>query len=60
MTGGRGRVAIENIRPEIDGGRFPAKRVVGERVIVEADIFADGHDTSPPCCSIAMRPIRLA
>lgn len=44
MTGGRCRVAIENVRPEIDGGRFPAKRVVGERVIVEADIFADGHD----------------
>ncbi len=30
--------------PEIDGGRFPAKRVVGETVTVEADIFADGHD----------------
>ena len=44
MIGGRCRVAIENVRPEIDGGRFPAKRVVGERVIVEADIFADGHD----------------
>src|SRR5438874_1335068 len=31
--------------PEIDGGRFPAKRVVGETVVVEADIFADGHET---------------
>ena len=31
--------------PEIDGGRFPAKRVVGETVTVEADVFADGHDT---------------
>jgi starch synthase (maltosyl-transferring) len=30
--------------PEIDGGRFPAKRAVGEQVTVEADIFADGHD----------------
>ena len=30
--------------PEIDGGRFPAKRSVGETVTVEADIFADGHD----------------
>ncbi len=30
--------------PEIDGGRFPAKRAVGETVTVEADIFADGHD----------------
>ena len=38
------RVVIENVRPEIDGGRFPVKRVVGEKVAVEADIFADGHD----------------
>ena len=30
--------------PEIDAGRFPAKRAVGETVTVEADIFADGHD----------------
>ena len=38
------RVAIENVSPEIDGGRFPIKRTVGEKVTVEADIFADGHD----------------
>jgi starch synthase (maltosyl-transferring) len=41
---GRRRVVIENVTPEIDGGRFPIKRVVGEDVIVEADVFADGHD----------------
>jgi len=41
---GRKRVVIEGVRPEIDGGRFPVKRIVGERVVVEADIFADGHD----------------
>jgi starch synthase (maltosyl-transferring) len=41
---GRSRVVIEDVKPEINGGRFPAKRVVGERIIVEADIFADGHD----------------
>jgi len=41
---GRCRVVIENVTPEIDGGRFAIKRVVGERVVVEADIFADGHD----------------
>ena len=35
---------IENVRPEIDGGRFPAKGSVGEPVLVEADIFGDGHD----------------
>jgi starch synthase (maltosyl-transferring) len=32
------------VTPEIDGGRFAAKRVLGDRVAVEADIFADGHD----------------
>ncbi len=44
MEDGRKRVVIEAVSPEIDGGRFPAKRVVGESVVVEADIFADGHD----------------
>ncbi|HET6676052.1 MAG TPA: maltotransferase domain-containing protein, partial [Nitrospiraceae bacterium] len=41
---GRRRVVIEHVSPEIDGGRFPIKRVVGESVVVEADVFADGHD----------------
>jgi starch synthase (maltosyl-transferring) len=41
---GRRRVTIENVRPQIDCGRFSIKRVVGERVIVEADVLADGHD----------------
>lgn len=41
---GRNRVVIENVRPEVEGGSFPIKRVVGERVAVEADIFSDGHD----------------
>jgi starch synthase (maltosyl-transferring) len=40
----RGRVIIEGVEPEIDGGRFPIKRTPAEPVIVEADIFADGHD----------------
>lgn len=41
---GRARVVIDSVSPIVDGGRFPIKRVVGERVVVEADIFADGHD----------------
>src|SRR5258706_11007812 len=41
---GRRRVVIEDVSPQVDGGRFPAKRTVGEKVAVEADIFADGHD----------------
>ena len=38
------RVVIENVRPEVDCGRFPIKRTVGELVEVTADIFADGHE----------------
>ena len=41
---GRRRVVIENVSPQIDAGRHPIKRTVGERVVVEADIFADSHD----------------
>ncbi len=41
---GRVRVVISGVQPEIDGGRFPIKRTVGEEVVVEADIFVDGHD----------------
>jgi starch synthase (maltosyl-transferring) len=35
---------IENLQPLIDGGRYPIKRVVGEDLTVEADVFKDGHD----------------
>jgi starch synthase (maltosyl-transferring) len=38
------RVVVEDIRPEIDGGRFPIKRSIGESVQVTARVFADGHD----------------
>jgi starch synthase (maltosyl-transferring) len=41
---GRRRVIIEGITPQVDCGRFPAKRTVGDQVRVEADIFTDGHD----------------
>ncbi len=41
---GRRRVIIEGVSPEIDDGRFPAKRFEGERVAVGADIFTDGAD----------------
>ena len=40
----RKRVIIEGVKPEIDGGRFPIKRTVGDRLRVEADIVTDGHD----------------
>ncbi len=44
-TEGRRRVVIESISPQVDGGRFPAKRSIGDIVEVEADIFTDGHDS---------------
>src|SRR5207302_6751328 len=37
-------VVIENLQPLIDGGRYPVKRVIGEDLVVEADVFKDGHD----------------
>ena len=42
---GRQRAIIETVSPEIDGGRFAAKRTIGDIVRVEADIFTDGHDS---------------
>ncbi len=38
------RTVINQVSPEIQAGRFPIKRVVGERVDVQAVIFGDGHD----------------
>jgi starch synthase (maltosyl-transferring) len=41
---GRARPVIEKVTPQVDGGRFPAKREVGDLVAVEADVFVHGHD----------------
>jgi len=38
------RVIIAGVSPEVDSGRFPIKRTVGEELVVAADIFGDGHD----------------
>jgi len=37
-------VVIESVKPQVDRGRYAIKRTPGETVVVEADIFADGHD----------------
>jgi starch synthase (maltosyl-transferring) len=50
---GRNRVIIEAVTPSVDGGRFPAKRTVGDLVRVEADIFTDGHDSI--ACAVLVR-----
>ena len=41
---GRRRVIIENVQPEIESGRFPIKRVLGQDVVVQVDAFTDSHD----------------
>jgi starch synthase (maltosyl-transferring) len=41
---GRKRVVIERIHPQVEGGRYPVKRIVGDTVTVTAAIFGDGHD----------------
>jgi starch synthase (maltosyl-transferring) len=40
----RRRPVIEHVRPQVDGGEFPAKAAQGDLVTVEADAFTDGHD----------------
>ncbi|MET1754195.1 alpha-1,4-glucan--maltose-1-phosphate maltosyltransferase [Novosphingobium sp. RD2P27] len=38
------RLVVEDVTPYVEGGDFPAKRVVGERVLVQAKVFGDGHE----------------
>ena len=38
------RIVIDNVAPTVDQGRFAAKRVVGDTIAIEADVFTDGHD----------------
>jgi starch synthase (maltosyl-transferring) len=48
------RVILEGVTPQIDGGRFPVKRVVGETVEVGVDAFTSGHDAIT--CLLLWRP----
>lgn len=41
---GRSRAVIQEVRPQIDCGRYPVKRIAGEEMMVEAAVFTDGHD----------------
>jgi starch synthase (maltosyl-transferring) len=38
------RIVIDNVTPSIDGGRFAPKRIIGEPIAVQADVFTDGHE----------------
>ncbi len=48
-----GAFHIEDVYPLIDGGRFPVKRIAGERVEVWADVYRDGHDVI--ACALVWR-----
>ena len=50
----RQRVAIDRIIPDVDGGRFAAKRIVNQPVTIAADIVCDGHDELE--CRLHVRP----
>ncbi len=41
---GRRRVVIEEVQPQVNGGRYPVKRVLGDTVTVTCAAFGDGHD----------------
>ncbi len=43
------RIVIENVLPQLDGGVYPIKRIVNQKVTVTADVFSDGHDVIE-CC----------
>jgi len=43
------RIIIENVTPQLDGGAFYIKRIVGQSVVVKANVFADGHDVIAAC-----------
>ncbi|MDQ5929845.1 MAG: hypothetical protein QG594_1626, partial [Bacteroidota bacterium] len=43
------RIIIENVMPQLDGGVFAIKRVVGQAVQVTASVFSDGHDVIEAC-----------
>ena len=47
---GRQHAIIEHVKPELDGGQFPIKRIVGDTINVEADIFTDGHNALEAVC----------
>src|SRR4051812_24941229 len=38
------RVVIDAIRPNVDDGKHPIKRIIGDRLRVEVDLLVDGHD----------------
>jgi starch synthase (maltosyl-transferring) len=52
---GAPRIAIEGVLPKVDDGQFPVRRVVGDVVVVDASVIADGHDKL--AAEILWRPV---
>jgi starch synthase (maltosyl-transferring) len=55
---GRRRAVVEALSPAVACGAYPAKRTLGDRVAVEADVFTDGHDVV--ACRLLYRPAGAA
>ena len=47
-----GSIVIEAVEPELDAGRYAVKRVVGEAVSIQADVFKEGHDILAPALRV--------
>lgn len=47
------RIVIENVKPQLDSGTFFIKRIIGQKVIITANIFSDGHDVV--ACSVKFK-----
>ncbi len=42
--GGLGRIPVTGVSPVIEGGAYPVKAVVHERLLIQANVFREGHD----------------
>jgi starch synthase (maltosyl-transferring) len=44
--------------PQLDSGAYAIKRIIGQKVVVTADVFSDGHDVLQSCKSLNMKMIK--
>lgn len=42
--GGLGRIPVTGVSPVIESGAYPIKAVVHERILIQANVFREGHD----------------
>ena len=54
----RERIAIEAVRPAVDEGQFAVKRILGETVVIKANVFVDGHDEL--AAEVLWRPVNAS